>query len=52
MGGLQDSPLFRIVWEQTGMPLTMATQRLDVFHEWFEALMRPYLDSRHVPLHQ
>lgn len=28
------------------------SQRLDVFHEWFEALMRPYLDSRHVPLHQ
>ncbi|WP_369681000.1 LysR substrate-binding domain-containing protein [Pseudomonas veronii] len=28
------------------------SQRLDVFHEWFEALMRPYLDSRHVSLHQ
>jgi glycosyltransferase involved in cell wall biosynthesis len=32
MGGLQDSPLFRIAWEQTGMPVTMAAQRLDVFH--------------------
>lgn len=32
MGGLQDSPLFRIAWEQTGLPATMAAQRLDVFH--------------------
>lgn len=32
MGGLQDSPLFRILWEQSGMPATIAAQRLDVFH--------------------
>lgn len=32
LGGLQDSPSFRILWEQTGMPVTVAAQRLDVFH--------------------
>lgn len=32
MGGLQDSPMFRIAWEQTGMPATIAANRLDVFH--------------------
>jgi glycosyltransferase involved in cell wall biosynthesis len=32
LGSLQDSPLFRIAWEQTGMAATIAAQRLDVFH--------------------
>lgn len=32
MGALQDSPLSRIFWEQTGLPATIAARRLDVFH--------------------
>lgn len=30
--GLQESPLFRIVWEQTGLPIVLAVRRIDVFH--------------------
>lgn len=32
LGGLQDSALFRIAWEQTGLPVTSGAQRLDVLH--------------------
>lgn len=32
LGNLQDSALFRIGWEQTGLPMTVAAQRLDVLH--------------------
>lgn len=32
LGGLQDSALLRIAWEQSGLPATIAARRLDVFH--------------------
>lgn len=32
LGPMQDSSGFRVSWEQTGLPLTMAARRLDVFH--------------------
>lgn len=32
MGAVQDSPLSRIAWEQTGLAATIAARRLDVFH--------------------
>ena len=31
-GPIKDSPMARILWEQTGLPVNIAARRLDVFH--------------------